>query len=116
MFTLGGMVAERLFTGRTDWPVSRYTDTDNAVDTASYFTRTPDETSAFVDWMWERTKAILEFEPHSKAIHTLSLELLEKREIKGRDAAAIIKGVIQEHVYPSQPGHLGLPSSRWQRP
>lgn len=107
MSTLGGVVAERLFTGRTDWPIPKYTDMNNAVDTAGYFTKSDDETSAFLKWLWERTKAELDIEPYSNAVHALALELVKEREVGGRKATAIIEGAIEESIYSSQPGQLG---------
>lgn len=86
---LAGAVAERLKFGRTYWRGSE-NDTTQAHDLAIYLCSEDKEAGAFINWLWERTRNILEFRPHWAAVEAIADELMKSKYISERKARTII--------------------------
>lgn len=95
--SLGGAAAEEHLTGRhpksgadEDWR--------RAIDSASYVTGSIEETEAYLNWLWIRTKALLKQPWYWAAVKALAAELLERRRIGERRARRIIRNAMSEHM------------------
>jgi hypothetical protein len=86
---LAGAIAERLKTGRI-YRKGSDDDMKQAYDAAMCLFDEEKEARAFVDWLWEHTRNILDYEPHWAAVEALARELTERRFIGERLARQII--------------------------
>jgi hypothetical protein len=87
---LAGAMAERLRTGRI-YRKGSDDDMTQAYDAAMCLFDEDKEARAFVDWLWERTRNLIGFEPHWAAVEALAKELRERRFIGERLARQIIR-------------------------
>jgi hypothetical protein len=95
MIDLGGSVATYLLTNRND-RIGPRGDFQHAFDYLSYLTNDDDESSAYANWLWHRTKAMLRWRWHWAAVEALANELLEHRYIGGKRARQIISETIHK--------------------
>ncbi len=86
---LAGPVAEAKLTGRYNH-VGASKDYHGAVFYASYVTGSSEETSAYINWLLERTKNILSTY-HWDAVELLADELIKRREISYTATRKIIR-------------------------
>ncbi len=91
---LAGAVAERLKFGRTYW-IGSENDTTQAHDLAIYLCNEDKEAGAFINWLWQRTRNILEFGPHWAAVEAISEELMKSKYISERQTRKIIGTTLQ---------------------
>ena len=67
-------------------------DDQNAWDLACYYCGGPEETEAFLKWMWERTiNWVQNPDFHWDAVEALAQELLKKSRLTSKEARQIIK-------------------------
>jgi hypothetical protein len=93
MISWGGNVAEYLLTNRRHQAGSQY-DMQSVVNYISYLAPDVEETGAYADWLWYRTKAMLRLPRHWAAVEALANELLEHEYIGGKRARQIIQDAI----------------------
>ena len=91
---LAGAVAESLKFGRPYWKGSE-NDTTQAHDLAIYLCNEDKEAGAFINWLWQRTRNILEFGPHWAAVEAISEELMKSKYISERQTRKIIGTTLQ---------------------
>ena len=60
-----------------------------AVELADHYCGGPEETEAFLKWMWEKTLNWMHF--YWDAVEALAQELLKKRRLTSKEAKQIIK-------------------------
>jgi len=89
MVDLAGPLAEKLTTGRGNWRIGADGDFHHAFDMACYLTCGEAETTAFVRWLWERTKLLLEM--NWPIMEALAKELLQRRVIGAKQARALMR-------------------------
>jgi hypothetical protein len=87
---LAGAMAECLRTGRI-YRKGSDDDMTQAYDAAMCLFDEEKEARAFVNWLWERTRNLIGYEPHWAAVETLAKELRERRFIGERLARQIIR-------------------------
>ena len=90
---LAGAVAERLKFGRTYWKGSE-NDMEQAHELAIYLCNEDKEATAFVNWLWEHTRNILEFGPHWAVVEVISEELIKSKYISERQVRKIIRATL----------------------
>jgi hypothetical protein len=91
---LAGAVAESLKFSRTYWKGSE-DDTTQAHDLAIYLCIEDKEAGAFINWLWQRTRNILEFGPHWAAVEAISEELMKSKYMSERQTRKIIGTTLQ---------------------
>jgi len=87
MISWGGNVAECLFTGKK--PVAD-SDMHSVVNYLSYLTSGDEEIGAYADWLWYRTKSLLQFERHWAAVDALATELVKNGRVGQKRTREII--------------------------
>jgi len=87
--SLAGGVAECLLTGRHNWRGAR-ADLHDATHYASFVTGSDDELGAYVRWLWEHTRMLLNAPPCWLAVRQLAVVLVEDRRVGERRAREII--------------------------
>ena len=101
MVSWGGNVAEHLLTKHKHRTVSEEDELDvfyGLLDLSS----SAREAGAYSDWLWYRTKAMLQLSWHWAATKALAKELFDRRYIGGKRARYIIKEAAQTFV-PEEP-------------
>jgi hypothetical protein len=89
MISLAGHAAEMAFSGRHNWSGASY-DSHKAGDLALYYAGGEEETSAFYNWMWVRTRAWIRQPLHWIAVIALAKELLKEQTITAKEVRIII--------------------------
>ncbi len=85
-----GNATEFIHTGKLN-KIGVGSDNQNAMDLAINYCGGPEETEAFLNWMWERTINWLQNpSSHWNAVETLAQELLKKRRLTSKEAKQII--------------------------
>lgn len=97
MCSLAGRIAEEEFVGQT----TTRTKIGGSCDAHDVYgilecLAWGDELDAYVGWLWERTKAMLFWQPHWFAVERLAALLVERRRISGRLARATIRKAWQD--------------------
>jgi hypothetical protein len=91
---LAGTMAEKKLTGRHYWTGGSH-DRDNALDLAMSVTGSREEAEAFLAWLLERTRNLMEDSSHWAAVETLANVLLEQEHLSGRQAHGIIERAVR---------------------
>lgn len=92
--SLGGPIAESLFTGRTV-SLKKSWDIHNVLGLSGNMCGDEKEESAYVNWLWERTRLLISFDRHWTAIQALAQELVKRRRIGERLARKTIREAMQ---------------------
>ena len=87
IFCYAGSAAEFILTGKLK--IGGESDAQNARDLADHYCGGPEETEAFLKWMWERTINWVHF--YWDAVEALAQELLKKRRLTSKEAEQIIE-------------------------
>lgn len=92
-----GNAAVFILTGKYDKGGTR--DGQYAMDLADYDSGGPEETDAFLNWMWERTINWMQNPSYMwDAVETLAQELLKKRSLTSKEAKQIIKATYLKSI------------------
>jgi hypothetical protein len=105
---LAGTIAEAELTGRhgkgfNHVPRTRGPsgwDGDVAIDLAYPITGGPEELSAYLDWLYFRTRNLLRVHHHWRAVERLAAALLERKKLSGREARRVIFAAFNEGLPP----------------
>ena len=81
---------KRAFIADTDW--------HDAYDCASYVAGSGEETAAYVNWLWIRTKQLVALPHYWAAIEALAAELVAHRRIGERRVREVIKSAMRKHA------------------
>jgi ATP-dependent Zn protease len=90
---LAGMIGEGLLSGKYDWKESEQ-DFQVALQLAGHMSGGADEQVAYVTWLWESTRNLLNHGWHKEAVHYFAEALLKDGKIGYRKARAIIATAI----------------------
>jgi hypothetical protein len=86
-------------------------DFEQVVQYLSYVTGTPEEGSAYADWLWVRTRNMVKMPANWNLITALSGRLLDRREMQGREVGSFLVTTERATLAQGIPQVL-LPSAR----
>jgi hypothetical protein len=92
-----GPIAEQIFSGRKNI-VGAKGDLRDALNYAFYLCGSPEETEAYVNWLWIRTKNMIRQPAKWCSVEGLAKELLDYRKIEYMKARRIIKESFEKAV------------------
>ena len=92
-----GPIAEQIFSGRKNI-IGAKSDLRDALDYACYLCGSLEETEAYVNWLWIRTKNMIKQPAKWCSVEGLAEELLDCRKIGYMKARKIIKDSLQRAV------------------
>lgn len=97
MVDLAGCIAEDKYLGRDgagNWEIGGWSDMDHLINLIDHLTSGPEETDAYINLIYIRTKAIINQEHVWAFIQALASALLENKTISGKEAKAIWDAVL----------------------
>jgi len=90
MIALGGLAAEYLHPGRVDHPGAA-TDLQRALQIALAALEDPDEATAFINWLFVRTRNRLRDPACMRAIKALTADLVRHGSLTGHEVHALLR-------------------------
>jgi hypothetical protein len=96
MIELAGPLAEKLQRGKGNWRGASG-DFHRAFDMACYHTCGEAETSAYIHWLWERTKTLLTL--NWPAVEVLAAELLKRKVVGAKRARTLMRKVMHDWAH-----------------
>lgn len=97
IISLAGHAAVEALKGRParQKQAGSWADWDAAISLAANMTGSPEETEAYLNWLWARTADLIRLPWNWAAVHVLAYELLKQHRIGERRARAIISEAIR---------------------
>jgi hypothetical protein len=95
--SLAGQIAEALHARRRPARYSHAADDDNAVDYATEVCGSAEECSAWINWLFIRTRNHLQLGHIWLAVEFLAEELMKRKTIRSADARDIIRGAFASY-------------------
>jgi hypothetical protein len=89
--SLAGQIAEALHAGRRPARYSHAADDDNAVNRAVAMCSSTDECSAWINWLFIRTRNRLSLRHIWHAVEVLAASLIERETLDSKTACSIIR-------------------------